>query len=109
VTVLEDAEDHVAMMFHGLVTDLQQADVARFEEEHKQQVAARAALRATQPVMGMSAAELLRKLDGDPEDADRKVRDSLDRVDREAGAAAEVKDKQEPLPMGHFPPPPVAE
>ena len=103
----EDIDEHVAMEFHGLVADLQRNDVARFEEEQKQQAAQSAMLRKVTPNHGLSAGELLKKLDGDPADAARKVQDDLDRIEREAKAAAEqTKGKQAPLPEGHFPPPP---
>jgi hypothetical protein len=107
----EDVEEHVALMFHGLVHDLQHNDVARFEEDQKKQSEARALLRRQQPHQGLSAGELLKKLDGDPEDAHKKVMDDLDRIDREVKAAADKSDsaKRGPLLEGSFPPPPVSE
>jgi len=106
----DSVEDHVAFEFHGLVSDLQHNDVRRFEEEQKRQAQQRAALRASTPGQGLNAAELIKRLDGDPEAANRRVQDDLDRIDREARAAADkAKVKQEPLPDGHFPPPPESE
>jgi tRNA U55 pseudouridine synthase TruB len=104
----EDVNDHVAMGFHGLVSELQRNDVARFDEDQKKQAEQRAALRRATPHQGLNAGELLKKLDGDPEDANRRVQDDLDRIDREAKAAAD-KSKPEPLLEGCFPPPPVSE
>jgi len=106
----EDVEEHVAMMFHGLVSDLQHNDVAAFEREQARQAAARAALRKQTPNQGLNAGELLKQLDGDPAAADRRVQSELDRIDRESKAAAEKnKSKVAPLPEGHFPPPPESE
>jgi len=108
----EDVEEYVAMEFHGLVSDLQRNDVQRFEDDQKKQAQLRAALRHADPARGVSlnASELLKKIDGDPEVANRRVQEELDRVDRDAKAAA---DKQKvalaPLPEGHFPPPPETE
>lgn len=103
----DDTEDHVAQMFHGLVLDLQTNDVARFEAEQKREREARAALRHQVPGHGMNAAELLKKLDGDPADEQRRIETELARMGKEAQAAAAEKDKKnEPLPIGHFPPPP---
>lgn len=105
----EDPEDHVAMMFHGLVSDLQTNDVARFEEEQKKERAARAALRHQIPNQGMNAGELLKKLDGDPADEQKRIETELARMSKEAQAAVAEKDKKnEPLPSGHFPPPPTS-
>jgi len=105
----EDVEDYVAKEFHGLVSDLQRNDVVRFEEERKKQAELRAALRRTSG-QGMSAGDLLRRLDGDPADADRKVQAELDRVDKDAKAAVDKsQSKAAPLPEGHFPPPPECE
>ncbi len=106
----EDVEEHVAMMFHGLVSDLQHNDVARCEEEHKRAAEQRAALRRQTPHQGMSAGELLKKLDGDPEEANRRMQADLDRIDRESKAAVDkIKSAQGPLLEGRFPPPPVTE
>jgi hypothetical protein len=106
----EDPEEHVALMFHGLVSDLQTNDVARFEEEQRKEREARAALRHQDPYQGLSASELLKKIDGDPAEALRKVHDDLARINKEAQAAVAEKDKQhEVLPEGHFPPPPTSE
>jgi hypothetical protein len=106
----EDVEDYVAMEFHGLVSDLQRGDVERFEEDRKKQAELRAALRRADPTRGLNAGELLKKLDGDPETANRKVQDELDRIDRESKAAADKnKNRAAPLPEGHFPPPPDTE
>ncbi len=106
----EDAEDHVAAMFHGLVSDLQRGDVARFEEEQRKQGELRAALRRQVPGHGLSAGELLKKIDGDPEEAAKKVQADLDRIDRDAKAAAErARPRQDPTVGGHFPPPPDSE
>lgn len=105
----EDPNDYVAMAFHGLVTDLQHNDVKRFEEEQKRDREARAALRKQTPNQGMSAGELLRSLDGDPELAQMMVQEELARQNKEAQAAVAEKDKANaPLPAGHFPPPPTA-
>ncbi len=102
----DNAEDHVAFEFHGLVSDLQRGDVERFEAEQKKQSEQRAALRRV-TVQGMNAGELLKKIDGDPGDAGRNIQNDLDRIDREAKeAVAASKNKQAPLPEGSFPPPP---
>lgn len=104
----DDPDEHVAMMFHGLVTTLQHNDVAQFDEDLKRQAEARAALRKASQARGMTASELLKAMDGDPDEAERRVQAVLDKVDREAKAAAASKEKnrQEPLPEGSFPPPP---
>lgn len=105
----DDVNEHVAQMFHGLVSDLQRGDVERFEAEQKKEREARAALRSQQPGIGMSGSELLKKLDGDPEDAQRRIDEELARINREAKAAADAKDKSgEALPSDHFPPPPTS-
>lgn len=105
----EDTEDHVATMFHGLISDLQRNDVARFEEDQKKQAELRAKLRQENPERGLSTGELLKKIDGDPEDANRKMQADLARIDQESKTAAAVKAKVEPMPDGHFPPPPSSE
>jgi hypothetical protein len=103
----DNVEDHVAMEFHGLVSDLQHGDLERFEAEHKKQAELRAQLRRADPARGLNAGDLLKKLDGDPAIANRKVQEELDRLDREAKVAADKqKAVREPLPEGHFPPPP---
>lgn len=104
----EDPNEFVAMEFHGLVTDLQQNDVRRFEEEQKRDREARAALRHQNPANGMSAGELLKAMDGDPELAKLKIHEELARQSKEAQAAVAEKEKKanEPLPAGGFPPPP---
>jgi hypothetical protein len=105
----EDPEEHVAMMFHGLVTELQTNDVTRFEAEQKREREARAALRHSIPNQGMSAGELLKKIDGDPADDQKRIEAELARMTKEAQAAAAEKDKKnEPLPAGFFPPPPTS-
>ncbi len=105
----DDIENHVAESFPLLVADLQRGDVLRFEEEQKRQAEQRAALRQQVPNQGMTAAELLKKIDGDPEAAQRKIEDELARIGKEAQAAAAQKDKtNEPLPVGHFPAPPTS-
>lgn len=106
----DNVDEHVATEFHGLVSDLQRNDVKRFEEEQKKQADLRAALRRGNPHQGLNAGELLKQLDGDPEAANRRMQDDLDRIDREAKVAVDKnKGKQEPLPDGHFPPPPESE
>jgi len=105
-----DPNEYVAMEFHGLVTDLQQNDVKRFEEEMKKDRAARAALRHQDPNHGLSAGELLRAMDGDPELRQLRIQEELAKQNKEAQAAVAEKDKlNEPLPAGHFPPPPSAD
>lgn len=106
----DNVEDYVAMEFHGLVSDLQSNDVKRFEAEQKRQAEARAQLRRADPAQGLSAGELLKKMDGDPETSNRRVQEELDRLDREAKAAADKQRvSREPLPDGYFPPPPENE
>lgn len=103
----EDVEEHVAEMFHGLVSELQRNDVTQFEQERAKEAALRAELRRANPHQGLNAGELLKKLDGDPEVSDRKMQADLDRIDRDAKVSAEkVAGKRDPLPEGHFPPPP---
>lgn len=105
----DEVDEHVSQMFHGLVSDLQRGDVERFEAEQKREREARAALRAQQPGVGLSGSELLKKIDGDPEEAQRRIDEELARVNREAQAAAAAKDKSnEALPQDHFPPPPTS-
>lgn len=105
----DDIENHMAETFPLLVSDLQRGDVLRFEEEQRKEREARAALRKQEPNQGLTAAELLKKIDGDPLDGQRKVEDELARINKEAQAAAAQKDKtNEPLPAGHFPPPPTS-
>lgn len=103
----ENSEDYVAMEFHGLVSDLQRNDVQKFEEDRKKQAELRAAMRRADPSVGLNAGELLKKMDGDPETTARKVQGELDRMDTEVKAAVDkLKASREPLPEGHFPPPP---
>jgi hypothetical protein len=106
----EDVNDHVAMEFHGLVLDLQRGDVERFEADQKKQAELRAALRRADSTNGLNAGELLKKMDGDPETANRRMQGDLDRIEREAKAAADKqKVTRAALPEGHFPPPPENE
>lgn len=103
----DNVEDHVATEFHGLVSDLQRGDLEQVEAAHKRQAQERLLLRLAAPNRGLTAGELLKKMDGDPEEANRRVQEELDRVDREAKAAADKqRATREPLPEGHFPPPP---
>lgn len=105
----DDIENHMAESFPLLVADLQRNDVARFEAEQKKLAEQRAALRKQEPNQGLTAAELLKKIDGDPDEAQRKLEDDLVRISKEAQAAVAQKDKQNaPLPAGHFPPPPTS-
>jgi hypothetical protein len=106
----DDIDKHVADSFPLLISDLQRGDVLRFEEEQKRDREARAALRKQEPAnQGMTAGELLKKIDGDPLDGQRKIEVELDRIAKEAQAAAAQKDKSnESLPAGHFPPPPTS-
>lgn len=107
---MPEEDEHVAFEFHGLVADLQRNDVVRFEQEHKAERRRRADLRASTPGAGLNAGELLKKLDGDPSEADRKVKEMLDRIDRDAKAAVEKTQRaREPMPEGSFPPPPESE
>lgn len=107
---MDDQEDYVAMEFHGLVSDLQTNDVKRFEAEQKKQAELRAALRRADPSSGLNAGELLKRMDGDPEAANKKIQDELDRIDVAAKAAADKqKASRGALPEGHFPPPPENE
>lgn len=106
----DDVDEHVATEFHNLVSDLQANDVKRAEEEHRRQAELRAALRRSNPSGGLNAGELLKKLDGDPEADVRRAQAALDRIEREAKTAVDkAKLRQEPLPDGHFPPPPEGE
>lgn len=107
----DDVDEHVAMAFHGLVSDLQQADVARFEAEQKRQAEQRAALRAVAPRSGLNVAELLKSMGGDPEEAARKTQAAIDKIERQAKEASDAATRDQPpsLSDGHFPPPPVAE
>lgn len=105
----DDIENHMAESFPLLVSDLQRNDVAAFEEKQKLERMQRALLRQNQPNQGLTAGELLKKIDGDPADAARKVEVELDRMAKEAQDAAAKKDKSnEALPAGHFPPPPTS-
>jgi hypothetical protein len=105
----DDIENHMAESFPLLIADLQRGDVVRFEAEQKKLAEQRAALRQQTPNQGMTAGELLKKIDGDPEAAQRKLEEELARIGKEAQAAAAQKDKSnEPLPAGHFPPPPTS-
>jgi len=106
----DDPNEHVAVMFHGLVSDLQLNDVAQFEERQKAERIARDALRHQAPNHGMNAAELLKKLDGDPATEQDRINRELNRIEKESIAAAAEKDKKnEPLPSGYFPPPPSSD
>jgi hypothetical protein len=106
----DDVDEHVATEFHSLVSDLQANDVRRAEEEHRRQAELRAALRRSDPSSGLNAGELLKKLDGDSETDARRAQAELDKIEREAKSAADkAKARQEPLPDGHFPPPPEGE
>lgn len=105
----DDIDKHMAESFPLLVSDLQRGDVAQFEEAQRREREARAALRKQTPDQGLTAGELLKKIDGDPLDGERKVQEELARISKEAQAAAAQKDKSnEPLPAGHFPPPPTS-
>lgn len=107
--MIDDPDEYVAMAFHGLVFDLQREDVARFEAEQKQQAAARATLRAAVPHGGMNAGELLKSIDGDPEEVARREGVKIDKIERQAKDAADAvaKERAPVFPDGHFPPPPV--
>jgi hypothetical protein len=106
-----DPNETVALMFHGLISDLQTNDVERFEAAQKKEREARRALRHQDPAyQGMNAGELLKKLDGDPADDQKRIDAELARMSKEAQAAAAEKDKDKnaPLPAGYFPPPPTS-
>lgn len=105
-----DPNNHMAESFPLLISDLQRGDVARFEADQKKDREARAALRQQNPDQGLTAGELMKKIDGDPVEGQRKVEVELDRMSKEAQAAVAQKDKSsnEPLPAGHFPPPPTS-
>jgi len=104
----DNPDEQVALLFHGLVSDLQHNDVARFEEEQKKERAARDALRHQAPNCGMNAAELLKKIDGDPAGDQKRIDNELTRISKEAQAAVDKEKKNEPLPIGFFPPPPTS-
>jgi hypothetical protein len=105
----KDPNDHIAQQFHGLISDLQRGDVERFEADQRKQAEARAALRRQVPNQGLSASELLKDMDGDPEEEKRKIQEELMRLNKEAQAAAAAKSPQnEPLPAEFFPPPPTS-
>lgn len=105
----DDIENHMAESFPLLVSDLQRNDVAEFEKKQELERMRRKLLRLTQPNQGLTAGELIKKMEGDPADGQRKVEVELDRMQKEAQAAAAQKDKaNEPLPAGHFPPPPTS-
>lgn len=107
----DDADEHVATEFHGLVSDLQRGDVERFEADLKRQAQLRAELRKSDPDRsGLSASELLRKMDGDAEAANKKIQDELDRAASDAKAAVAKQKVTRGAPAdGHFPPPPEKE
>lgn len=107
----DDPNEHVAQMFHGLVADLQRGDIEQFDASHKKEREARAALRKETPNQGLSAGELLKKMDGDPAEAEKRMLEELARISKEAqaAAAAHKEKKDAPLPDGHFPPPPTSE
>lgn len=106
----DNPDEQVALLFHGLVSDLQFNDVAKFEEAQKKERVARDALRHEAPNHGMNAAELLKKLDGDPADEQKRIESELTRMGKEAQVAAAEKEKtkNEPLPIGFFPRPPTS-
>ena len=55
----------------------------------------------------MTAGELLKKLDGDPAEDQKKVDRELQRVEDDSKkAVADMNKRAEPLPTGYFPPPP---
>lgn len=105
----DDIENHMAESFPLLIADLQRGDVIRFEQEQRKLGEQRAALRQQTPNQGLTAGELLKKIDGDPAEGQRKMEEDLARINKEAQAAAAQKDKSnETLPAGHFPPPPTS-
>jgi hypothetical protein len=105
----DDIETYMAESFPLLISDLQRGDVVRFEAEQKKLSEQRAALRQQTPNQGLTAGELLKKIDGDPAEGQRKMEEDLARINKEAQAAAAQKDKaNEQLPAGHFPPPPTS-
>ena len=104
----DDVDEHVAQMFHGLVSDLQRSDVEEFERRQVEDREKRAALRAQQEGRGMTAGELLKQLDGDPAAEMQKIQDELTKLTKDAQAAASKKASVEPLPDGHFPAPPTS-
>jgi hypothetical protein len=105
----ENPDEHVAMQFHGLIADLQRGDVEKFEADQRRQAEARSALRKQVPNQGLSASELLKGMDGNPEEDQRRLQEELTRLNKEAQTAAAAKSPQnEPLPQGHFPPPPTS-
>lgn len=102
-----DPNSFMSESFPMLIAELQGNDVKRFEEDQRKQKDARAALRRLDPDLKMTAGELLKSLDGDPELSQRKVDDELARINKEAQASVAARDKKnEPLPVGHFPAPP---
>jgi hypothetical protein len=84
---------------------MQRAEVENFEKRMASERAARLALR--QPQDGLTAGQLLKKMDGDEQDAQKRLDDELEKVRQEAAAVAARKDKDVELPPDHFPPPTI--
>ena len=85
-------DEHSAQIMPMLMSDLIRSDVERFEEEQQKDKAARAALRKSSNA-GMTMGELLKDIDGDPEEAQRKLQDELAKLSKEAQAAVAERDK----------------
>jgi hypothetical protein len=107
----DDVEGHMAEMFPTLIGELQRNDVQQFDLEQKKQSELRAALRAQDSNQGLTASELLKKIEGDPAESQRAMEEEFDKIAKEAKAAVAAKDKEKlaaALPVGHFPPPPTS-
>lgn len=100
----DDVDAHVAMVYHDLISDLQRNDVEQFDAAQRREREARAALRRQTPDQGLTAGELLRRMDGNPEEEQKRVEATFDKLNQEVKDAAKGKD--EPLPSTHFPSPP---
>lgn len=97
--------DYVAEVFGSLIADLQRGEVEAFEQRMAEDRKRRLELRALAGDNTLSAGELLKKIDGDPADAQRKLDEELERVRREAASTAARKAKTDELPQDHFPAP----
>lgn len=97
--------DYVAEAFGTLIADLQRGEVEAFEQRMADDRRRRLELRRAAGDISLSAGELLKKIDGDPLEAQRKLDEELERTRRESATAAARKDKANELPQDHFPAP----
>lgn len=104
---MSDPNEYIAEAVHGLIMSVQENAVLEADRAHEEDRRRRIELRMARGETGVSASELLRQLaDDDPERQSQRLTDEMDRVEKEAAAAAAAKEKtNEQLPADRFPAP----